>query len=57
MLRKRYVNWGSSWRYLSLKEIKEFLKDFTACDIKTTGVLGTFGRIKVREIYYQQLTN
>ena len=34
MLRKRYVKWGSSWRYLSLKEIKEFLKDFSTCDIK-----------------------
>ncbi len=44
ILRKRYVNWGSSWRYVSLKEIKEFLKDFSICEIKTTGVLGTFGR-------------
>jgi SAM-dependent methyltransferase len=44
MLRKRYVNWGGSWRYVSFKEIKEFLKDFSTFDIKTTGLLGTFGR-------------
>lgn len=43
-LRKRFVNWGSSWRYVSLKEMNEFLKDFSSCDLKTTGVLGTFGR-------------
>jgi SAM-dependent methyltransferase len=43
-LRKRFVNWGSSWRYVSLEDIKEFLKDFSTCEIKTTGVLGTFGR-------------
>jgi SAM-dependent methyltransferase len=44
LLRKRFVKWGSSWRYVSIKEINEFLKDFSYCDIKTTGVLGTFGR-------------
>jgi SAM-dependent methyltransferase len=43
-LRKRYVNWGSSWRYVSIKEMKEFLNDFSTFNIKTTGVLGTFGR-------------
>jgi SAM-dependent methyltransferase len=43
-LRKRFVNWGSSWRYVSIKEMNEFLKDFSCCDIKSTGVLGTFGR-------------
>jgi SAM-dependent methyltransferase len=43
-LRKRFVKWGSSWRYVSINEMKEFLKDFSTYDIKTTGVLGTFGR-------------
>lgn len=43
-LRKRFVNWGSSWRYVSIEEMKEFLKDFSSCDIKTTGVLGVLGR-------------
>jgi SAM-dependent methyltransferase len=43
-LRKRFVDWGSSWRYVSLTEMKDFLKDYSYTDIKTTGVLGTFGR-------------
>lgn len=43
-LRKRFVNWGNSWRYVSIKEMEEFLKDFSSFDIQTTGVLGTFGR-------------
>ncbi|MBK9636839.1 MAG: methyltransferase domain-containing protein [Bacteroidetes bacterium] len=43
-LRKKFVNWGSTWRYVSIKEIKECLKDFSAYDIKTTGLLGTLGR-------------
>jgi len=43
-LRKRYVNWGSTWRYVSIKEMNEFLQDFSSFEIKSTGVLGTFGR-------------
>ncbi len=43
-LRKRFVNWGNSWRYVSVKEMNEFLQDFSSFEIKTTGVLGTFGR-------------
>ncbi|MFN5400621.1 MAG: SAM-dependent methyltransferase [Bacteroidota bacterium] len=43
-LRKRFVQWGSSWRYVSLDEMKEFLSDFSYYDIKATGLLGTFGR-------------
>ena len=27
-LRKKFVNWGSTWRYVSINEIKECLKDF-----------------------------
>lgn len=43
-LRKKFVNWGSTWRYVSIKEIKECLKDFSSHDIKSTGILGTLGR-------------
>lgn len=43
-LRKKFVNWGNSWRYVSIKEMEVFLKDFSSFDIQTTGVLGTFGR-------------
>lgn len=43
-MRKRFVNWGSTWRYVSIKEMEEFLKDFSSYKINTTGILGTFGR-------------
>lgn len=43
-LRKKFVNWGSTWRYVSINEIKECLKDFSTFDLKTTGILGTLGR-------------
>jgi SAM-dependent methyltransferase len=44
LLRKRFVKWGSTWRYVSLNEMKEFLKDFSSYEINTTGVLGALGR-------------
>jgi SAM-dependent methyltransferase len=43
-LRKRYVNWGSAWRYLTIEELRNFLQDFSTVEIKSTGVLGVFGR-------------
>lgn len=43
-LRRRFVKWGNSWRYLSINEMKELLSEFSSYEIKTTGFLGTFGR-------------
>ena len=43
-LRKKFIQWGNTWRYVSLQEMKDFLQDFSSYDIKTTGVLGAFGR-------------
>lgn len=42
--RKKYIKWGNSWRYLSLHELKTFLHPFASYEIKTTGVMSTFGR-------------
>lgn len=43
-LRKRFVNWGSTWRYVTLSEMELFLQDFKTVDIHSSGVLGAFGR-------------
>ena len=43
-LRKKYVKWGNSWRYVSLEEMKNGLKDFSSVEMHSTGVLGTLGR-------------
>jgi SAM-dependent methyltransferase len=42
--RKKFVNWGSYWRYLSVNELEEFLSTFSTFELQTTGVLATFGR-------------
>jgi SAM-dependent methyltransferase len=43
-LRKKFVNWGNRWRYISLDEMQVFLSDFSSYKMKTTGVIATFGR-------------
>lgn len=44
LLRKKYIRWGETWRYVSIKEMNELLSVFSSYQIKTTGVLGAFGR-------------
>jgi SAM-dependent methyltransferase len=43
-MRKRFVKWGNAWRYVSVKEMNKFLSDFSTFQLKTTGVLASFGR-------------
>lgn len=42
--RKKFTKWTHYWRYITKEECKEFLKFFSSFELKTTGVLGTFGR-------------
>lgn len=43
-LRKKALNWGNYWRYISSEEMREFLADFSGFEIKTTGFTATLGR-------------
>lgn len=43
-LRKKFTEWGSSCRYITIKEVEDFLVDYSGVEIKTTGVLATLGR-------------
>jgi SAM-dependent methyltransferase len=43
-VRRKFVRWGNSWRYVTLTEMREFLSKFKNVRMGTTGVLGTFGR-------------
>lgn len=46
--RKRFVKWGDSWRYVSITELKSFLKDFSSYQINANGVVATFGRSELQ---------
>ena len=43
-LRRRYVEWGDKWRYVTIQDMKEFLSVFPAVEYTTVGFLGTLGR-------------
>jgi SAM-dependent methyltransferase len=43
-VRRRFIEWGDWWRYVTLDEMNQFLHRFTRVEMHTTGVLGTFGR-------------
>lgn len=43
-LRKRGAKWGAEWRYVTTKELEEFLSPFSSKKILATGFLSVFGR-------------
>ena len=43
-LRKKFVNWGDSWRYVSLSDLSDYLSIFSSFELKSTGVMASLGR-------------
>jgi SAM-dependent methyltransferase len=42
--RRKFVEWGTTWRYVSAAEMKEFLAPFSDVRYRTVGFAGAFGR-------------
>jgi len=43
-LRRKFVPWGRSWRYVSASDMEEFTLPFSKVQFCTIGFLGAFGR-------------
>jgi SAM-dependent methyltransferase len=43
-MRKKFVRWGNSWRYVRIDELKAFTSSFQSFEYKTTGFFSAFGR-------------
>jgi SAM-dependent methyltransferase len=43
-IRKRFIHWGQWWRYVSIKEMRTLLRQFSRVELRATGVLATLGR-------------
>ncbi len=50
-LRKRFVQWGNYWNYLTLDELNILTNQFSSKKINTTGFLSTFGRTEHQRKY------
>jgi len=44
LLRRRWVQWGMQWRYITVREMLEFLSPFSMVNYTTVGFLGALGR-------------
>lgn len=42
--RRRFIRWNSIWRYVSIREMLDYLEPFSNVEYRTTGVTGLFGR-------------
>jgi SAM-dependent methyltransferase len=47
-LRRRFVQWGNTWRYVSVAEMEEFLSRFSHVRYRTLGCAGAFGRGEIQ---------
>jgi SAM-dependent methyltransferase len=44
IFRRRFVKWGTEWRYVTIDEMNEFLAPFSKVKYRTIGFLGALGR-------------
>jgi SAM-dependent methyltransferase len=54
-LRKRFTNWGESWRYLSIEEMNVLLSRFSSYEMKMTGISATFGRTEAQRNFLSRI--
>jgi SAM-dependent methyltransferase len=47
-LRRCFVSWGTGWRYVSLQEMRRYLRCFSKVTLRTCGVVGAFGRTEAQ---------
>ena len=48
-MRNHFVEWGKSWKYLSLDELVNYFSVFTEFHYRTTGFLGAFGLTQIQK--------
>jgi SAM-dependent methyltransferase len=46
--RRKFVEWGTTWRYVSIAEMQEFLSPFSSVHYKTVGFTAAFGRSELQ---------
>jgi SAM-dependent methyltransferase len=46
--RRKAVKWGTTWRYVTLEEMNEYLAPFSEVQKRTIGFAGTFGRTETQ---------
>lgn len=47
-LRRKFVPWGTHWRYITVDEMRQFTEQFSLFSCRTYGFWGAFGRSEVQ---------
>ncbi len=55
IMRKMFVNWSKYWRYIDIKEAKDFFSKFKYCEFSTYGFLSSFGRNEKQRILLSKI--
>jgi len=53
--RRRFIPWGNLWRYVTIEEMRTFLRAFTSVDYSTGGFFGSFGRNEIQRSFLAQI--
>lgn len=56
-LRKNFVKWGDSWRYITIDETTNLVRKFSTSSIYKTGVLAAFGKSEQQRNFLSGLDN
>lgn len=51
LLRRKFMPWGKEWRYVSLEEVKEFMRPFKGLRYRTCGYLSAFGKSEAQKCF------
>jgi SAM-dependent methyltransferase len=54
-LRRRFVKWAPSWRYVSIEEMRRFLAPFASVTDFVFGLAGAFGRTEAQQFVLSRL--
>jgi SAM-dependent methyltransferase len=55
LCRRQFVRWGTTWRYISIKEMQGFLRPFSSVRYATIGFAAAFGRTESQRGYLGKL--
>ncbi len=54
-LRRKFTNWSTYWRYLTIDELNGLLSSFSNFEVKSTGMIALFGANEKQRYYFSRI--
>jgi SAM-dependent methyltransferase len=55
--RNKFVKWGNSWNYVTIRGMRTFLAEFSEVECQVNGFLGAFGRTETQRKIFGKIDN